>query len=436
MIGVLLSLWLLSSLTGCAGLNEGAVDYRYLEPAKDNGLILRGFKQKYFGKNQLPKNIIKSNQSVSIRLMQAYICDFREGGIAPDMFSHPGNKGDTPCDGRKSFASTSTGGEIAIIVNAFERDENTKIRYDKNAINKGRLVYYNSDVRETGQHLNFNNLPVYGPITYKGHPFFIDLIILEMDEVESQKLNLIMSELASLGSKAYPPSSPVLGILNLLGGALLSGDQNDVEFRYNLELEPLGGDGLVVRAPLATGYYAFVRMEKRNNPVPWANLGLDAKTGRLIVCEDSKQGKTNYRPWTCGTYLTFKIDTNESTLALDGAQLFEEFKEAQASIFQNEATQISKQFKEAAQKITGYLTNRKAERLLANLMNIDNDNDERKEAALSFVQTICLDLKDGKEMKPDIENIVESFNITGIGTFDPKTHCKDKANFVNGLTFK
>ncbi|MBN0856463.1 hypothetical protein JTL95_38625, partial [Pseudomonas aeruginosa] len=86
----------------------------------------------------------------------------------------------------------------------------------------GRVVYYNEDIRESGQLINALNIPIYGPKTYDGGTFFVDLAILELDENENKQSRKLLQELAKVGSASYAPGTPVLNLLNSLGDALLS----------------------------------------------------------------------------------------------------------------------------------------------------------------------------------------------------------------------
>ena len=257
--------------------------------------------------------------------MSAYICDFREAFFA-DLFAS-GNSGAIPCpnqpNGTKSsfnFQGNSTRGEIGIIANVFERTNGASISYDPADANKnGRVVFYSEDVRETGQLLNLSRLPVFGPKTYTGKPFFMTFSILEFDNEENERFRALLKTLANVGSTSYPPSAPVLGVLNSLGGALLSGNQNDTEFRYHMEFDPPNTvSKLQTDAGLAEGYYVFVREERRDIDTSWDDLIYDEFTGWLRI------GNTNYRnrSWFV---IRVRRENPETAIDQDVGELLSEF---------------------------------------------------------------------------------------------------------------
>jgi len=448
-----ISLLLLTTLTACAGLNEGVVDYRVISrntvvPHTDSEQLspLDSYHQKFFAQ-KAPIKLIQKDKSISVKLMAAYICDFREAALSLNIVKSKGNKGDTICgNGSNVFNGTNTAGEIAIIVNAFERDGNNAIEFDESAIDKGRLVFYSNDVRASGQPLNLTNLPVYGPINYNGNPFYMSITVLELDNEENQQMKDILGKVSSLGSKAFPPASDELRILNTIGSTLLSGEQNDVEFKHQLELDPIGGSGTVYRAPLSTGYYVFIRSERRNQYEKLtANLVLDEKTGKLHTCASKpaqpKSCNKKGEPWIGGTYLTFKIDTDESSLALDTKQLFSQFKDKQTEILSARSDAVNEIF--TRERIA--LKKKNNVNIMKDSLNLISSTKEIKSQrsnSLKFIQTVCADFLDtetsiANENEPSVKALLEEFNLSADMVFVPTaTACTNKSNYVKALTFQ
>jgi hypothetical protein len=159
------------------------------------------------------------------------------------------------------------------------------ISFDPASMNKsGRVIFYSDDVRESGQYLNLSHLPIYGPQTYKGNLIYISFTIQELDTEENKRMQAMLNALATIGSGAYPPSAPILGILNSMGGAILNSDTDDVEFRYHATFDPEGGHEDVYTPALLPGDYVIIRKEKRLDPINWDSLRLNRKTGRLQKC--------------------------------------------------------------------------------------------------------------------------------------------------------
>ena len=128
--------------------------------------------------------------SLSVHLRTAYIKDFAEIANPLRVFTRMGLKAN---------------GEIAIVANAFEM--NTGKELDFADTKSGRLVFYSDDVLK-GQFLNFNNMPIYGPIKYNGAPFAFRATIFELD-ISSEQAKALLGTVAQAGSMAYPPASPV-----------------------------------------------------------------------------------------------------------------------------------------------------------------------------------------------------------------------------------
>jgi len=225
--------------------------------------------------------IIKKGDAFSVRLMSAYICDFHEFGIFDGMFG-VSNQHSTKCPGGDGNQGSTTRGEIAIVTNIGERAGSTGLSYDPASTKKvGRLIYYNTDIRETGQLINAQNLPVFGPETYKGGPFFMDWTILELDNQENSNARELLGAMAGIGGTAFPSASPILGVLNSLGSTLLTGENDDVEMKYQMEFDPeflgtadsyknaadnkfSGKATSVYRLPLREGYFVIIRSERRD----------------------------------------------------------------------------------------------------------------------------------------------------------------------------
>lgn len=292
----------------------------------------------YRGKGTTPQDKpIEKGEAFSIKLVSAYICDFRESTGPSDWFSRS-NSGATPCDGGDGNfnligSANYTRGEIAIIANAGERnDTSAGLTFDPSDVrNRGRVVYYNEDIRESGQLINALNIPVYGPKSYDGGPFFMDLAVLELDNDESEQSRQLLQELANIGSAAYAPGTPVLNLLNTLGGALLGANGDDVELRYQLEFDPpytgkSQANSLSMRnrttsyAPLREGYYALVRMEDRNQLPPFDLLKVtDGKYNPMLgiqMAEPTPPKASKYRLYKDSSWLLLRVSREDHSQAL------------------------------------------------------------------------------------------------------------------------
>ena len=331
-------------LTGCATgpytYNEGStrvvgytnkVQAKEEKPAKSIGLYMVGSELS----KDTEKTIIKPNDAFSVRLLSAFICDFRELSNPTDSAAIS-NRGATPCPGGDGGQHAGVRGEIVIVANVGERSrDGGGLTFDPSNVKNGRVIYYNEDVRETGQLINALNLPVYGPKTYGGKPFYMDWSVLELDNKENAAARKLLKQLADVGTLPAAPYTPVLKLLNTLGGALIDANGDDLEMRYQMETDPtLDCDNLnnpkntknpkidrtcenltVHRMPLREGYYAFVRSENRSEYPDLSGIEVCKELG-VLCAGDSKQ------PWRDKTWLLVRVarEDNDAALAQDTAQ--------------------------------------------------------------------------------------------------------------------
>ena len=270
-------------------------------------------------------NIIKRDDAFSVRLLSAFICDFRETSTPADMAAKS-NKGATPCPGGDGGQHAGTRGEIAIVANVGERKEGGGLTFDPTGIKSGRVIYYNEDVRETGQLINAINLPVYGPKTYDGKPFYMDWAVLELDNKENAAARKLLKQLADAGAMPAAPYTPILKLLNSLGGALIDANGDDIEMRYQMETDPTRDcsdksckNTTVQRMPLREGYYAFVRNENRSEDVSLDNVEVCEKFGLFLCTKDSNGTSV---PWRKKTWLLVRVAREDklAATAQDNAQ--------------------------------------------------------------------------------------------------------------------
>jgi hypothetical protein len=305
------ALWMM--LAGCASqqsYNEGSSRLGYVKKTASSSIGM------FIAPSALAgTDVIKPDQAFSIRLLSAYICDFRESESWQDFITKSNKGVKLPCAGGDGSQNAQTRGEIAIVANVGERKDTAGLTFDPNDIKKsGHVIYYNEDVRETGQLINAMNLPVYGPKTYKGDSFFMDWSILELDTEESGAARATIKRLAELGGVAYPPGVPVLNVLNSIGSAMLANNGDDIEMRYQMEFDPYlkcQGQGCssssgVYRAVLRQGYYALLRSEQRDVSPPLETLG---------VCEDSGMLCENGQPYRKASWLLLRVSLEDAARA-------------------------------------------------------------------------------------------------------------------------
>lgn len=333
-------------------------------------------------------------------MKQVFICDFRESGFLDWDFSEWFTL-QAQCNESSWFGGGGTGtrGEVMISANVFERNGDNVIAFDPAAMNKnGRVIFYSDDVRESGQYLNLSNMPIYGPQTFTGNPLYISFTIQELDTEENKKIQAMLASLADMGGKAYPPSAPILGVLNTLGGVMLSSDTDDTEFRYHAVFDPERGHDKVNVPVLLPGDYVFIRKDKRLEPIDWENIAFNRKTGRLQRCiptqskvkgQELKSNEAHKcKDYIESTYFTLSINTYQKTFALDAAQSLGDFLQ------KNETYNVEQidEFIAASKNLGATLEQIKTyDEIRTSLNRIDkyNDASEKKNEALKFSTLLC-----------------------------------------------
>lgn len=270
---------------------------------------------------------ISEGESISVHLKQAFVKDFSER--------------------LERFVSkallTQVRGEIAVLARVYELDDGGPLSFGAHKLKKGgRLIYYSEDVRSGGHFLNLSQLPIFGPTKYKGGALVMQFTVLELDMAESAQLKGLLTTLAAAGASIYPPASKVLSQLDEIGSKLLDGEQDDLEFRYDMILHPakkdksLSESHSIAHAILKTGDYVIIKEQPKSqreyltsgpfDGIPWDKLLYNPKSGRVFQRkEPSRQGDchSEYRD---ESYLVVQINSGLPSIKVDAAQQWETFE--------------------------------------------------------------------------------------------------------------
>ena len=352
-------------VAGCAITDEGAVSYRIAEPlppgkrssrideiheqsivltTSNPNLLVDPVMPLRLARQDLgmPSAAIRNGDSITVRLRHVYVNDCSAFPFSPQrVFSN--------------FAIARPNCEEAVLVNAFEMTKGKSFPIGPTAKNDARVIFFSTDVEggnalgAEGQNLNFDNMPIYGPITYNGGPFALDLYVIEID-AETPQIKALLGTLASLGSIVYAPASPALGVLNTIGGALLDGEQDDTDFRFSAVFDsyPDTVEDPQGHAWLEEGNYVFVREQDRQQQTPWTELLFDDNTGKIYKkAADDSNSREEYRD---NTYIVIQILKNLPAKDIDQQQvLFSDFRadlkaraEAEAELIKTAANAVAK----------------------------------------------------------------------------------------------
>lgn len=292
----------LLNLGGCAISNQGAVDYRYHRPGAVDGPL--SAKNIYASE---AKHLLKAGDPIAITLKTVFIKDLTEWT--------------SPLRLARGEPAT---GDIAIVASTCESPCDRK--HGPEGIRSSKVIFYSNDVREN-QYLNLSNLNnVYGPMTYNGNPFKLDIYIIELDESGAQ-VRQMLGSLASLGKTFYPPAHPAANVLSALADTFIKDDQDDNAFTYSFDLV-----GMNTRVDpknpktgyLETGDYVLVRTEDRGAAAPWESLVYNSARARLVKKDgtcNAKEAPRDGCDYRDNSYVVLEVRKAEGAVANDSQQL-------------------------------------------------------------------------------------------------------------------
>lgn len=312
---VLATLGLLA-LSACASeLNEGQV--RMGIPQHTSGNITPEVFRATHG------SVLETDEVFMITLVSTYICNFRETQTLE--FLSPTNVGAIAC-GDKRSSGINTRGEIAILAGfAFQDQKGT------GGAPEERLVFLSHDVRETGQLLNFINLPIYGPAPYQKATSRLRMTILELDKEESEEQSDILQSVADAGASfASPVQGKVIEVLASIGETLIKTNKDDREMRFDAGFdvpyseESKSEDNIgtvkqspatelsIMRNPLREGYIILMRRERRDRKDHFKNIKVCPKLGLVVEADKECDGNSYYAD---STWILLRVTKEDEDVA-------------------------------------------------------------------------------------------------------------------------
>lgn len=290
LVGIILAL----SISACAHVDTGQVDYRVAEPfdpVSATGASPRDCTtQTCRWHSNLDRKYVPSHEAFvspnvySVELEQAFIgTNLSEGHVLGHQFGKHG--------------------EYAILANAFEfaADGSTKFiqapEYggETGSANstKLKLVYFGDDIAKR-QPFNFSNVPLMPRAQYHGGSVGIQIVVMEIDG-QSSPVKALLGTLAEFGKSSIPGPPQATKILFDLGDSLMKGSQDDRLFDYRFVLSngaSVAADGtLGPAATFSPGRYILRRLNERTKTMKWDDLKYNYNTGRLYRFA---KGKTDH----------------------------------------------------------------------------------------------------------------------------------------------
>jgi hypothetical protein len=322
------------SLTGCATIDSGEIDYRRAErsesaqvvqavadyPSKNCDSRMRTDKQKKSGEKiicppLLGSRLFRQNVGTGDAIAPHDVYSIRlEHGLIAFMLE-PKFSTRRLVSGKDPLRRV---GEVVVLANTFEfpasdgssTDTKNSTRFtDLGELSQSKVVYYSPDV-EAGQDLNFSNIPLQEPLEYHGRPVGIQIIVLELDRV-SAGVGALLKKLAGLGvvSNAVPGGKGAELLLSL-GASLVSQNNDDIIFEYRMVLDPAKSNSLEAgSAPFEAGRYVMIREDERLDNINWRNFYIDHNTGKLFkyTVNEKTGAPAEVKLYDKNTYFTINV---------------------------------------------------------------------------------------------------------------------------------
>ncbi len=265
-------------ISSCALSNQGEVDVFYSSSStthdNENSKLYPIFVDKVNKSTPFLEGDL-----VSFHLVNAFIGNFDEDALAPAEFGQYASTflGASIFGGR----SPRVKGEIAIVARVFEFTGSGTGDFDFGPEADGRVVFYSDDVTRH-QKLNLRNIPIYGPVKRPSGPLAFRIEGAELD-TSSEQEKALLSQLSSLGSIAYAPASPALGVLETIGSSFINSQPDHTKFfRMTMLFSPQTG-GNDNHLELRPGYYIFIKDPHRRGNKHWdRRVELNKETGLLM----------------------------------------------------------------------------------------------------------------------------------------------------------
>ena len=301
------------ALPGCGlesfNLNEGSNRLALVDPPNAKSQSTSVSVSSYYSKEDNPGAVIKKGEIFQIKLISAFICNFRETDLRFDALSGS-NIGASPCRSEPFLGGESAGvatrGEIAVMAGLTRRGRETESAGE-------RVIFFSNDVRETGQLLNFANLPVYGPAVYEPVDLTLSLKILELDQDETQSQQAFLNSVADAGASI---SSPIYGgafsLLVDIGRGFLASNLDDVEMAFTVGFDvPPDETSMMPRLSLREGYLVLMRRENRSTYDHFKNVYVCSKGG--FLADDEKNCESGI-PYNKATWLLLRVTKENATV--------------------------------------------------------------------------------------------------------------------------
>lgn len=276
-----------TSVTTLGNVHEGSADFRVVSDAKvaanpttpiPLGQINRFSTHPTTNSNE-NRIFFENKDYIQITLKTGQIRWFSEG-VEQRIFN-----------GFASLASPSKmKGEIAIIANVSDTRWNPTGR-DKDGQLEGRVVYYSNDVH-MGQTINGFNVPVYGPVEYKGGPLIFDLWVVELDRAESDQMEAILGTLVDLSKKSPIGTIPGVDILNQIGTSFLKSNEDDIIGHITIVFVPPKPGTKLTDPILEVSDVIITRKSDRQKSFPFDQCKYTPTSGEMS-CSDPKPMEAN-----------------------------------------------------------------------------------------------------------------------------------------------
>jgi hypothetical protein len=143
-------------------------------------------------------------------------------------------------------------GEIAIVM-SFEAGETSR----------DSILIYSSQGQTLGSYLDLDDMPIIGPIKFRGDDIIVRLVMIEMDQIENETQKQFIRSVVNTASTFVPEVGSVLSIAMPIAEFIINQNADDVIFDHRFSLQRVSKGTHAYRNALLFGKYIILIQEDR-----------------------------------------------------------------------------------------------------------------------------------------------------------------------------
>ncbi len=152
----------------------------------------------------------------------------------------------------KEMGGKDRRGEIALVMS-----------FEAGTIARESILIYSSEGQTLGSYLDLDDMPIVGPIQFKGDDIMVRIVMIEMDQIENETQKQFIRAIAKTGGTIAPQIGTVLSIAQPIAEFIINQNADDVILDHRFSLQRVLIGQLASRNALLYGKYVILFQEDR-----------------------------------------------------------------------------------------------------------------------------------------------------------------------------